>query len=161
MSRDRVYWDACCFLGWLQSEADKQESCRAVLADADAGKIIIVTSALTLAEVLAMRRYEAIDRSRRESVEAFFRRDYIAVQNVTRRTAEDARALVWDHGIAPKDAIHVATAISAKVSSPHTFDGPLMDRSGKVGSPLLVICRPFVTEPKLDLRPLVKEAGND
>jgi predicted nucleic acid-binding protein len=157
VSRERVYWDSDCFLGWLQAEPDKVDACREVLEEADAGRVIIVTSALTIAEVLAMRRREPIDRSRRENVEGFFRRSYIAVQNVTRTIAEHARSVVWDNGVLPKDAIHVATALATKVARLNTFDQGLLSKSGLIGSPALAICRPFVVSPKLDLRPPVQD----
>ncbi len=152
MSRERRYWDSDCFLGWLQAEVDKQDACRGVLEEANAGNILIVTSALTIAEVLAVRGRLKIGQEKRVAVEQFFKREYIAVQNLTRRLAEAAREVVWDHGIAPKDAIHVATAAAANVDAMNTFDVDLIKKSGLVGSPTLVICKPFVRAPKLDLR---------
>lgn len=131
-----------------------------VLDAAQSGSILIITSALTIAEVLALRKHPKIDTSQRLAVEQFFRHDYIAVQNLTRRLAETARAVVWDYGVAPKDAIHVATAMSAEVSFLNTFDIDLIKKSGAVGVPPLTICRPFVNMPKLDLQPPIKEDGN-
>jgi len=48
----RRYWDACTFLGWLKGEDDKIAECRSVIEEAVSRKLQIVTSALTLAEVL-------------------------------------------------------------------------------------------------------------
>ena len=152
MIRERRYWDSDCFLGWLQAEVDKQEACRGVLEEANAGNIIIVTSALTIAEVLAMRGRAKLAPNKRLDVEQFFKHDYIAVQNLTRRLAEAARDVVLDHGVAPKDAIHVATAVAANVDVMNTFDGDLIKKSGLIGSPALVICTPFVRAPRLDLK---------
>lgn len=160
MSRERRYWDSDCFLGWLQAEADKQEACRSVIEEAKAGSILIITSALTIAEVLAMRNYTRIDPRQRQMVEQFFRHDYIAVQNLTRRLAEAAREVVWDHGIAGKDAIHVATALATNVVSLNTFDGNLIKKSGQIGTPALTICRPFVNAPRLDLRTPDRDSGD-
>ena len=70
---------------------------------------------------------------------------------LTRRLAESARDLVWDHGVAPKDAIHVASALAAKAGVLNTFDGPLIGKSGQIGSPALNIEEPIVTSPELDL----------
>jgi len=47
-----VYWDSDPFLGWLQEEPDKVTACAGVVSDAENGQTIIVTSALTIAEVL-------------------------------------------------------------------------------------------------------------
>lgn len=150
MSKDRCYWDSDCFLGWLKEEPDKIDACRAVLEEAAGGRVLIITSALTIAEVLTVRGKERIDTRRREAVQAFFRREYIAVENVTRRIAEAAREVVWDHGIMAKDAVHVATALAINVRTLHTFDAGLLRKSGAVGQPPLVICRPFVPQGTLD-----------
>jgi predicted nucleic acid-binding protein len=73
------------------------------------------------------------------------------VQNLTRRLAEAAREMVWDYGIAPKDAIHVATALSLRVSVLNTFDAGLIRKSGLVGNPALPISKPFVEQERLDV----------
>lgn len=151
--KSRFYWDSDCFLGWLQEEQDKVDDCRGVLDEAATGQATIITSALTIAEVLAMRGRMPIPVAQRTKVEAFFRRESIAVVNVTRRLAEAARGMVWDHGIAPKDALHVATALEAKVDSLHTFDAGLIRKNGLVGVPSLIICKPSVPQKTLDLTP--------
>lgn len=148
---DQRYWDSDCFLGWLQAESDKEEQCRQVLEAAEDGKVLIVTSALTVAEVLMLRGRDPIPAANREKVEAFFRQDYIHIRNITRRIAETARSLVWDYGVAPKDALHVATAIDAKLALLNTFDKPLLGKSGKLAPHSLVIEHPNWHEPKLDL----------
>lgn len=146
---ERVYWDSDCFLGWLLSEPDKRDSCAEVLAEAEEGKLIIVTSALTVAEVLALRYQPKIPSAKRELVENFFKNDWIAVRPLTRLISEKARDLVWDHGIMPKDACHVATALSIPVGALHTFDRDLIAKSETVsGSPKLKISRPQVISPR-------------
>lgn len=149
MSIDRRYWDSDCFLAWLQGEAGKADPCREVLEAADEGKILLITSALTLAEVLYLRGGQPIAKARKDVVVDFFKNDYIAVRNVTRHIAELARELVWDHGIRPKDAIHVATALEARLSLMNTFDGNLLKKSPVPGNPPLLIVKPSVREPKL------------
>lgn len=96
------------------------------------GNVLIVTSALTIAEVLFIRQGPKLPPEKREVVEKFFKADYIAVRNVTRHIAELARDVFWDHGIKPKDAVHVATAAFFKVPVLHTFDGSLIGKSGLV-----------------------------
>ena len=139
MTADQRYWDSDCFLGWLQAEPDKEEHCRLVLDAAEQGRVVIVTSALTLAEVLALRGRPRIAEDRRATVERFFRNEYIVVRNLTRRVAELARSMVWDYGIAPKDAVHVATALDARLILLNTFDRGLHGHSGKIGSPTLTM----------------------
>lgn len=151
MSIDQRYWDSDCFLGWLQDEADKIEGCQQVLSAADDGKILIVTSALTIAEVLVLRGRPKIPATERTKVEAFFRQEYVVVRNITRRIAEAARTYVWEYGVDPKDALHVATAIDAGLTLLNTFDKGLIKKSAKIGNPLLQITAPSWIEPKLPM----------
>lgn len=149
MSIDRRYWDSDCFLGWLHAEEDKEDYCREVLEAAEDGKILIVTSALTIAEVLALRGKSPIPADKRVAVENFFRSDYIIVRNITRRISEAARSFVWDHRVKPKDALHVASAFDAKLTLLNTFDRGLLAKSGKIGDGSLRIEKPSWQEPKL------------
>jgi len=143
MAIELVYWDSDAFLGWLQAERGKTELCAGSLKRADKGEIVIVTSALTLAEVLWMRGAPRIPEAKAEIVRKFFRRSYMRVRNVTRATSESAQDLVWSHGIKPKDAIHVATALDANAAALETFDEQLIGKSGSVGNPGLLIRKPI------------------
>ena len=72
--------------------------------------------------------------------------------NLTRKIAEDSRDLVWHHGVMPKDAIHIMTALGSKLGLFNTFDKPLIKKSGLLGgNPGLVIQVPSWHEPKLPL----------
>lgn len=149
MTFERRYWDSDCFLGWLQAEDDKVDSCRQVLNLAAKGELEIITSALTIAEVLNLRGHKPIPSDKRKQVIAFFKRSYIVPVSITRLIAEDSRDLVWDHGIDPKDALHVATAIKAKVDVLNTFDKSLIGKSLQVGNPKLLIEAPTVAQGDL------------
>lgn len=151
MSIERRYWDSDCFLGWFHAEPDKESACREVLEAANDGKVLLVTSALTIAEVLALKGQAPIPVEQRKQVEAFFRNEFIVVQNITRRIAESARSYVWDHSVAPKDALHVATAIDAGLELFNTFDQRLQRKSGQIGNPGIVIAPPSWREPRLPL----------
>ena len=146
MTLERRYWDSDCFLGWLQAEDGKKEPCGQVLTLAAKGEIEIITSALTIAEVLHLRGRQPIPADKRQQVIAFFKRSYIITMSVTRRLAEESREFVWDHGIDPKDALHVAAALSAKVDVFNTFDKPLISKSLKIGNPKLLIETPKVKQ---------------
>ena len=151
MTLERRYWDSDCFLGWLQAEDGKVEPCRQVLDIAARGELEIITSALTIVEVLHMRGRQPIPADKRQQVIDFFKRSYIIPMSITRRLAEASRDLVWDHGIDPKDALHVATALSAKVDVLNTFDKPLIGKSLQVGDPKLLIENPKVAQGDLGL----------
>jgi hypothetical protein len=53
-----------------------------------------------------------------------------------------ARDLVWDHSVDPKDAVHVASALSVAAPIMETYDVPLIGKSGKIGVPPLIIREP-------------------
>jgi predicted nucleic acid-binding protein len=76
-------------------------------------------------------------------LQKFFRRNTFRVRGVTRSISESARDIFWLQGIAPKDAIHVATAVDAKASALETFDGGLLKKTGLVGNPPLLIRQPI------------------
>jgi predicted nucleic acid-binding protein len=143
MSKEQIYWDSDPFLGWLQEEEGKFDLCQGTIKHAEDGNVLIVTSALTLAEVLYQKRKEVIPIEKKDKVVQLFQNEFIAVRNVTRAIAEAARELVWSNGIAPKDAIHVATAVLLKLPILETFDKDLIDQSGNVGDPPLTIRAPI------------------
>jgi predicted nucleic acid-binding protein len=152
LRRELRYWDSAAFLAYFNEEPGRVDCCAPVLEDAENGKILIVTCALTLAEVLALRGQPRIppEPALKQKVKEFFKNEYIAVQNVTRQVAELARDLVWDYEIAPKDALHVAAALAVEAPILETYDQPLIGKSGKVGNPPLIIREPPVPEsPKL------------
>lgn len=136
------YWDACAFLGWLKGEQDKLQACQYTIHEAEAGRLKIVTSALTIAEVLWLTGKQPIPKSNRETIRKFFEHEWIAVFNVDRSIAEAAQDVVWDYNVHPKDAIHVATALDAHVEQLDTFDGPLQQLNESIGSPPLKIGPP-------------------
>lgn len=149
---ERRYWDSCAFLGWLKGEEDKLRECQSVLEEAVSGKLQIVTSTLTLAEVLWMKKPappQRISKEDRDLVRKAFEGDWLILWELDRGLAERAQDVVWDHDVQPKDAIHVATALAAEVSQLDTFDGPLLARSGQIEG--LPIGRPMV-DGKLPLQ---------
>jgi predicted nucleic acid-binding protein len=137
----RRYWDACAFLGWLREEQDKVEGCGKVIRAAEAGKLQIVTSALTLAEVLWVKGKNPVPESDRELVRDLFRNSWIVLYQLDRTIGEKAQEVVWKHGVKPKDSVHVATAMDAGVERLETFDGKLLSLSG-IGQPSLTIAEP-------------------
>jgi hypothetical protein len=153
MTIEKIYWDSACFLAHLKAETDRAEKCDGVLQRAERGEVLIVTSALTLAEVLWMKGAPKIPKDKAEIIQKFFRKSYIRVYNVTRKLAEEAQIHVWENGIKPKDAIHIATAIHLKVDAFETFDQPLISRVGKIGSHALNIRSPEASaQRRMDLR---------
>ena len=144
-----LYWDSNCFLAWLQEEPHGFESCEDVLKSAEHGRCRIITSTLTISEVLNIRGSKPIHRVDRDRVVNFFKREYIFTSPLTQRIAEHSRDLVWDFGIHPKDAVHVATALAARVPILNTFDKKLIAKSGKIGDYSMQIERPSADQYNL------------
>ena len=146
MSVELVYWDSAVFLAYFQEESGRVELCHGTLERAGAGDVCIITSTLTIAECLWLRNSPPVPKDRADTVRRFFRRSFLRVRNVTRRTAELAQDLVWDHQIRPKDAIHVATGLEARAVILETFDDLLIGKSGSIGEPPLIIRAPIGPE---------------
>ena len=140
-----IYWDSDPFLAYLIGETanNRLMRCEATLAQAKAGRIRIVTSALTLAEVIYLKGSPKIPFEQDEMIRDFFLNEWIIVHTVDRQIAESARMFVWKHLVKPKDSIHVATALRAKAEVLETFDGPLISRSGLLGTPPITIAEPM------------------
>ncbi len=144
------YWDSSCFLAWLKEEKDRVSQCGQVLDLVQCGKIELVTSTLTVAEVIQVKKKDKLPKGKRSNVEDLFNRPSIKMTALSLPIAIKARDVVWDHGIDPKDAVHVATAIVRKAKILETFDKDLISRGNSIGSDLL-FREPEVKEPRLEL----------
>jgi predicted nucleic acid-binding protein len=95
-------------------------------------------------------KFEGVDDAEAEKkIIEFFGRSYVVRAAVDLNVAEKARYLVRTYKIKPPDAVHVATALVHNVPIMETFDGNLVEISGKEGSPLLVIRTPLYEGPKI------------
>lgn len=156
------YWDSNCFLCWLKKESG-YEKCKGVIYKAEQGEIQIITSAFTIAEVIYLKPNEKIDRKRSDEICRFFEHEYIIPVNVERGVAELARNLLWDYqALRPEDAIHVASAIKAKVPILDTFDTYLIGLSGIIGNPPLIIGEPNIQyQEEIEFEELNNEEQED
>jgi predicted nucleic acid-binding protein len=135
-----------------------------VLRAAEDGELELVTSALTLTEVIKLKGKPELKQDCEKKIAEFFQNDYIILRNVDRFIALSAQRLVWENNLAPKDSIHVATALRWKIPVLDTFDdglialnGKLPIESGNPASPLLQITTPHVPEQL----PLNLESASD
>ncbi|MHA1343770.1 MAG: type II toxin-antitoxin system VapC family toxin [Promethearchaeota archaeon] len=136
------YWDSDCFLGWFNKEKDKIDLCRGTLTKAQNGELNIVTSALTLTEVIKIKGKQRLPKEKEQTIIEFFENDFILIRNVDRFIAEFARNLIWTYSMLnPKDSIHIATAVLHNIHILNTFDKELLelneiielnDKSGKL-----------------------------
>lgn len=145
MPPQRRYWDSDCFLAYLGEDTGKRGKCLGVLDAAEKGDVLIITSALTIAEVVYLKGNPKITPEKSDKICRFFENKYIQPINLDRYLAEEARQLLWIHpALKPKDAIHVASAIRAKVHLMDTFDKYLIGLSGKIGDNPLIIGEPNI-----------------
>jgi len=130
MARKLVYWDSNAFLGLINSshEPENAVKCEAVWLAAEQGLVNIVTSTLTISEVIYTKGKKKLDPAKRNNVSNFFKASHILVRPLTREIAERSRDVVWDTPIKPKDAIHVATAAHFKIPELHTLDSGLLSQ---------------------------------
>lgn len=158
-------WDSSCWAAHLGAEPGRIERTRSVLKAAEAGEVRIVTSALALVEVIKLKSREPLPPDKEPLIRAFFKQPYIVIRDVDRRVGEFARDLIWAHGIPPKDAVHVATALlTPGVIQLDTFDeDDLIKHSGKLGEPPLIIGFPPLIDEQLELGSDVgeEEAGTE
>jgi hypothetical protein len=131
IKKQNVYWDANCFLSYLQRE-QTYEMCEGVLKEAYSGNILIVTSVFTITEVLGGESGKPITRETQTEYENFFKSPFIKTVDVNRSLAEYSRLLIWDYRIPKKDSIHIATASMWDVPIIHTFDKKLIQFHKKI-----------------------------
>jgi predicted nucleic acid-binding protein len=147
------YWDAGCWCAELGKEAGRYERTRSVLKAAAEGEFKIVTSALSLIEVIKQKSREPLAPDVEPKIRGYFKQPYISIRNVDRKIGEYARELIWAHGVQPKDSIHLATALlTPGVVQLDTFDeADLVKLSGQLGNPPLPIGFPPLVPRQMDL----------
>jgi len=116
-----------------------------VIDQAEAGKILIVTSALTLAEVTKLKGKPAVPQEDAETITRAFKRNFLEIREVDRSVAELARDYMWRYKrLKHKDAIHIATAATYHITILDTFDEGLIRLDGKLGNPVIRIGVPDI-----------------
>jgi predicted nucleic acid-binding protein len=145
------YWDSGCFLALFNNEAGRVDNCKSVLMAAERGELRIITSALTLTEVIKIKG-KPIGVDQEDHIRAFFEHEWILVRDVDRFIAEQAREFIWKHKLQPYDAIHLATAYKHKLQHLDTYDGKDLGKlSGKIGVPGMTIGEPPVIPYQTEL----------
>lgn len=146
----RVYWDSCVYIDCIQQNPDRHVLLDSIVKQARNGEIVLVASALVLAEVAKLKDPDATREQETKRICRFFENDFIKFRDVTRRIAEQAADMTRLHSIKPSDAIHVATALACECISFQTYDGEqgrggkLIALNGKIGHPPLRIEVPRV-----------------
>lgn len=127
-----IYWDSDAFLRIINDDglnpSIENQGCQDVWAACQKGTTHIVTSTLTIAEVLYKKGTPKLDPKFRPTLNNFFLQNFMSLKPLTREISELARDVVWDSNIKPKDAVHVATCAYFRIRELHSFDGNLVDK---------------------------------
>jgi len=171
-TRDAIYWDTCIFFALLKKEEHRQGEFDSILKSAlafDAGSLIIVTSAITITELMAGK----IDQAQKDRFRQMANRSnfmFVDANDAVCSMASEIREYYFANRIddlypTTPDSIHVASAILSQASALITFDDNNKPKSkelamskmviaGKIAEKYpLKICRPEVgeTQPSLPL----------
>ena len=130
---DRLYWDTCVFLAYINGEVDRLPIIDGLLAEAQVAKVHIVTSVLTIAEVtFAAQELENHELAPEvvDQIESILNdRSVVTLVDVTPAVARRARELQRNgkfsgRSIRPMDALHLATAVTLSPAPVeiHTYD---------------------------------------
>ncbi|MDE2814368.1 MAG: PIN domain-containing protein [Gemmatimonadota bacterium] len=162
----RVYWDACSWIAYINQEKNiplaggrvenRFAMCDEVLKSAENGKLEIVTSAFTLAEVC---KSPEVRDSPIDHLPSFFERSYILLVPVDMAIARRAQSIQTSgvFNLKPPDAVHLASAQRAAVRELHTFDSRVLDLDGQLAGSdgeQIKICKPTEGTP---IGPLFEE----
>lgn len=158
-SPKRIYWDACVWIALIKQESIEKPDgsvekryarCREIIAMAEKGKVEIVTSAFTIAEVC---KSSDVKESGVDNLPTFFDHSYILLVPLDKSVGVKAQTMQTSGlaGLKPPDAVHLASAHRARVDEMHSYDEALIKLSetitGQDGKPMR-ICKPGDLKPE-------------
>jgi predicted nucleic acid-binding protein len=128
----RLYWDSCAFIHRFQETAEHIEALKEHIAQAKVGNCKIITSAVSLAEVYKLPELGMLPIEVSNKIMDFFKNiDYVLLYQADRWVCEEAHHIQrLRDGLAPMDAIHIATALAAKADVLITSDTKKYRRKG-------------------------------
>lgn len=131
MPPERIYWDANCFLSYVNGIEDRLPVLDALLDRAERSEVLVVTSMISLTEV-AYAAYEKelgrLDATAEAAIDALFDdRSVVALVEYHEFVARQARGLMREAiaqgwSLRPADAIHLASAKVGEATRVHTYD---------------------------------------
>ena len=155
--RRYVYWDADCWLSYLNAVPERLPILDSLLADSssDSGAVRIVTSAISQVEVAfgaAEQAGQALDPSVEQRIDSLWAdRSAVLLIEYHEAIGVEARQLIrlsvgrgWS--LKPMDAIHLATARWFRVSEFHTYETRLRRYGDDLGFPIV---QPYTQTPQL------------
>jgi predicted nucleic acid-binding protein len=137
-----LYWDACCFLSYINGIKDRIVVLEEILRRADDHDIVIVTSVISVVEVAFVLEEQTKRKLSKKAEQRIDRllgnKRAVMLVELHERIAKDARSLMrtgLTHGLAlkPMDAIHLATARSLSIVEVHSYDDRLCKQGAQLG----------------------------
>lgn len=142
---DRLYWDACVFLSYINGVVTRLPVIDDLLARSGKTEHQIVTSTLSITEVAFAdkeKQNNALDPEIEKTIDSLWNdRDkvrFIEIHQIIQRKARQLMREAMTRGwtLKPADAIHLASAFTNKATRVHTYDGLLTKYSPLIGIPI-------------------------
>lgn len=130
--RTSAYIDSSVIIAFLKGEEKRCAIAADILKSAEADKLHICTSTLTVVEVCRPQNGGTLQGKESDKALAFFEYDFITLVDLDRRTAEQAHEFCVNYGVAPADAIHLASALKAKCDVLWAWDDRFTNKSRKL-----------------------------
>lgn len=129
----RLYWESCVFIDLLEKTPGRFEHLAPIVEEAERGGLTIVTSTLSLCEVVSLRHLSTlVDDEIEDRIRDYFENPYLYLKPVDRFVAERARSIAREYRIKPLDSVHVASAIMLQAPIMHTYDGKLLGLTQRI-----------------------------
>ncbi len=153
MSSINYYFDAGVFVAHFSNEKGRADVVNELLDEADAGRISIITSSITLTEVVKVKGCKPLNKQDEKILTEFFDHAYIRLVDATRDVCEAARHLMWKYpSLKHKDAIHLASALTFSkrgyLDALFSYDSDFTNLNGVLTNKFK-ITEPYLKEPKL------------
>lgn len=122
-STDLVYWDTCVFFGFLKKEEQRIQFIIPLVRSAEAQKLIIATSTITITESYKLAAEP--NRNHLRQIREFLQHEYIRLIALDRAIAFRTQEIrqEYEQIIDFEDSIHLATAIENNIPTFLTYDG--------------------------------------
>jgi predicted nucleic acid-binding protein len=152
----RAYWDANVFLalfdkGDTSEKAEQRRHSILWLEQARNGRIVIVTSTVTLTEARRGEGEPPLPGEEHATIRAFMRHRYIEVVPLDRGTAELAADYAEQFRLKNRDAIHLATAVRSKATVLLAWNGHFHRTNAMSGAPIPIALPEWTQAVQLEL----------
>lgn len=120
---DKVYWDACAWIGLINSEPGKIPPLEYFFSLAKRGQLEIWTSAVSYVEVYHIAsETQPYDKDGVDAIKQVIQAPFVKTIPLDMEVGTKARGLRRSHNLKIADAIHIASALVKSVSPLHTWD---------------------------------------